>query len=448
MILPYNSGDSSVVLECALTDSADITSNGGTERTGATVDSNGIKGATAGCCVFDIGSYDTRLDSAGQISFETQAKYLTATEGTGNPSPHGGHDHYGDATADAVHFGANTADNNTGSFMLLNTYSSDNRHGYKLQHGAEGDYFNTGKSICYANGEYCRVTLAWDGAKRECYFNGVKVFSSTTAGFTVGGGELRYLSIGSVPGSVWPVLSGQYYKNLTVSYKPVSFSSHPLLSDVVFVGDSFIAQSQTDTLSLKAEPWRSSVQFAVEKHLADYGLRANIYIDDAVSGETIYASATPISGQLAGALAKKPRIVCYRGGTNDAIAMNVGVTTSQIQTGLETDLTTLLDSDTVEYVILGTVPSLRNGDGLSSPDYQSTAYDGYVDSVNTVINAMPAWAASNGYTGRVIVVDQFTDFGGHSLNTELFQTSNIHPGSFGKWAQGITYAKGIMQVLS
>jgi hypothetical protein len=54
-----------------------------------------------------------------------------------------------------------------------------------------------------------------------------------------------------------------------------------------------------------------------------------------------------------------------------------------------------------------------------------------------MINTLPAWAVSQGYGSNFLsVVDLFSLFGGHSIDTDDFQTTNIHPSEKGQYKIG------------
>jgi len=456
MILPFQSGHHSVVFENSLTSVSEITGAGGTLRPGAVVDGElGIRtdGTGNGCCVFDLGSgYDSRLNNGFQISFETEWQNICVTNGGGTPTPHGGYDHDADHPGlPSTHFAMGAGDAFVDPIVKIVQNNTKSRLECSIDRTKDFGFSEVGRSLCKANGDFARVLFNFHGNEREIFVNGVRVFSGLDDNRTtsrVVAGQLRYLMIGSVGINGWGNKSPYHYRNFTVSYMPAGMGVHPLTSNIVWLGDSYVEQSQSDTLSGNIDPYRSSIIFAMQHEAAQRGYYANVDISAAVAGTTIYTSGANIADQIPAVLAKNPRIVCYRGGTNDAIyAGGVGVLnsiTTLTDPQLKAQMTTILNHPTVEYVILGTVPTLSNSTtNTGSPDYSAQSYFDAVDAVNDLINSMPAWASANGFAGRIIVVDQFTRFGGHTPITDLFQPDNIHPGSYGKWEQGKVFAEGL-----
>ena len=99
-----------------------------------------------------------------------------------------------------------------------------------------------------------------DWNTREIYINGQLAWYATDCTGTVSAGAMRYFHAGCATGGFAPVVSGQHFRNLTLSTKPVAKSYHPLL-DIVGVGDSFFANIAGDIKNIEqtaVDPFHSS----------------------------------------------------------------------------------------------------------------------------------------------------------------------------------------------
>lgn len=488
-ILPFGSGDDSVLFESALTSvAASVIPVGGTialrtpldGSTGGSFDANGYKTPITGTnraegFIVDLGtSVPPSLQYAGQISFETEWEYMTnfnresvnlnAPFKLGTPTSHGGHDFLSDSGSDVRQefIGMSAVDTDNATLRLA--VSPDlTAQTYTFTNGTTSNYnFNIGKSLTNSNGDFCRVTVCWNGKNRQVYINGCLTWSGTD--ITATPALFRYLFIANGAGGFTGITSGQHIKNVTLSTRAVGQSLHPGLATVVVVGDSsfdnitdfddsYTTGNRINVIT-DDDPWGSSAPYAIRKVMADHGLSIDeLFINDSASGATIYDSANDIKAQLPAALARKPSLVCYRGGINDAIAYHQTNLTdlTLVNTQLKLDAATILDTASVEYLIIGTVTTI----GYDYKYYDSDLGKAAVDTINGYINGLQAamTAIDAAYAGRIIVIDQFTAFGGHTLTNSLgyFQEvdlgGDVHPGSYGSWKMGELYAKGILKVL-
>lgn len=122
-----------------------------------------------------------------------------------------------------------------------------------------------------------------------------------------------------------------------------------------------------------------------------------------------------------------PDLVFINVGTNEAVeATSGGANYNAFDANYKTLLTNLA-ADGVQAVVLQEVLSVANNTSL----YSNPAYAARVIALNAIINALPAWAISQGMTMKVIVDPVYAKFGGATPNSALFRTTDIHPNAIG-----------------
>lgn len=443
-ILKFGSNHPSIVMECSALSEAEITASGGILMSGATADS--VLGATgmSGAMRFDLGaSYDPLLDRSWQLSFETEWENITTKATSGNPSDHGGFNHstlaffvsFNRVLGDARPYGLLASQGSISTMLMKANNSNDPINATAIGRALA-------KARAASNGGFARVTIAGSGGNQQIRINDVMLYEGVTAGVVSGG--WRYIwfacapSFGATGNS--PVLSGYHYRNITLAYKPVSLQLHPLLTNIGAVGDSKIQQSQSDTLATNVDPYHSSIIFAMQNEFMKYGFYSNVDIDDTVGGSVVDdSSSNPIIDQIAPVLAKNPRIILYDAGTND---VSRAQPIEDVDTSMKGHITTMLNHPSVEYVIMATTLTLS-----ANPAQDTQALRDRCDEINALKAALPAWAITQGFTGRVVVTKHFARFGGHTPIVDFFQFENIHPGSYGKWEHGAEFAENIVPLL-
>lgn len=85
-----------------------------------------------------------------------------------------------------------------------------------------------------------------------------------------------------------------------------------------------------------------------------------------------------------------------------------------------------LAADGCQLAVLQEVLSLAN-----NPTYATAGYEARVVALNAIINALPAWAVSQGMTMKVVVDPVYAKFGGASPTPGLFRSADIHPNAIG-----------------
>lgn len=417
----FDSEDSSIILKCSMLTAAAITVAGGTLQSGATIDPIlGVVTGANGGVQFDLSALDyTSLDQEGQMTFETDARNISAKSSLAFDSD--GFDHVGSE----YHLHWNSTDGVGTPYGRL--YSGGAGDAIKFQmstNDTEGSKA-VHQQLADSNSGIAKVTLAWAGMITRLYVNGILV-SSTSARAGVDAGNFKYLMVGALLSSVAANTSPYAYRNLVISNKRVTFAEKIELINILGVGDSFYANIPV------LSAYESNFDQVVDGYFHRNNTKSDVDLSDSVSGSTIRDnSGNAIVTQLAGALAKNPYIVFYQGGTNDAILVNPQI--SVVDTDVKAQIDTILA--TAQHVIFINIPSLWGNGSAYNGDPDKAAN---VLAVNAVLNALPAWwnAANPSDKDRVHVVDFYTATGGANPIAKYFIESNYHPSGTGYALQG------------
>ena len=439
-IIPYGSGDASVLFECSCTDEAEIATKNGTIQSGASISSAGVKVGAAGGIQFDLTGLDAtikaQMEYTGHVSFDVKAEYW----GSDRPVERNTAKDWA-ATGYFLHW--NSADDGSSPYGSCAISSANAILGYTSlanETVLSNTDFRSHVAIGEGNDGYVTVTITWNGARTQLYYNGVLDDTESRTAYT--SGIFEYLMVGALLTSASPLIDG-VIRNVVMSYRPVQFATHPMLSNVACYGDSFFANS-TATAAYGAGTYNS-----FESYFRRMGFKCNI-IEGAVGGATIHTSGNQISTQIAGVSgvdATHPKITCYRGATNDAINLTAVAT---VFASLQADIVSILAVS--DHVIVGTMPTLDidNG-GTYAGDAARVAW---VDDWNALVATFPAvmTATDAAYADRVHIVDEFAAFGGHnppagSNAYNLYLTTDFHPNGWGHWKQGELYAKKAAELL-
>lgn len=97
----------------------------------------------------------------------------------------------------------------------------------------------------------------------------------------------------------------------------------------------------------------------------------------------------------------------------------------------------------VQACVLQEVLSLSN-----SATYADPAYPARVIALNAIINALPAWAVSQGITMKVVIDPVYAKFGGATPTAGLFRTNDIHPNAIGTSLLGYSAGQAAVLALS
>ncbi len=132
-----------------------------------------------------------------------------------------------------------------------------------------------------------------------------------------------------------------------------------------------------------------------------------------------------------------PHIIFCNAGQNDA---NDGASfdasaQATYESNLKSMITTAFDARVQQFVI-SNLHSMQN-----NSTYSGQVYADNVDVCNAIISALPAWAEAQGYgVDFVRVADNFAAFGGHSFESDLFITDDVHHSTKGSCLFGQTMA--------
>jgi len=439
-VIPINSGDDSVLLECDQKSQASIAAAGGVLQTGATVSGAGVTVGNAGGVQYDLTALSAEIKSqlkyTGQISF-TVNRFGIATSAA--------------EYAESVGY--------TGSLYFMHWNATDN---VALPYGRIWSQGSTDSIVCQVSGDTdtkvtnqsiheaiglvdsdrnIKVTLSFNGSSTKLIANGFLIYETTRNIYT--SGLFEYLMTGALLPSSSPVV-GAIMSDIIVASRPVQYAAHEMLPNVVWYGDSYVDQ-QGELVMYNAGCIKTFDAYFRRIGLACDGIEAG------VSGALVLNSAAnTVNDQLNGVGTKpnlglqdlSPRLVCFRDFVNDVIVTATSLTQSIADR--KTQIQTVLDRNSKNHVIIGTVPSQAN-----NPAYDNATIVSRIDTINGLINSLPAdmTTISAAYDGRVHIVDQFNLFGGHTPVVKLYKTGNNHPNGFGQFEQGMLYAKKAAELI-
>jgi len=443
-IIPFGSDDETVLIQCSCKDTDDITSKSGVVQTGAVVSSEGVTIGANGGILFDMSSLDpvikAQMQYTGQVSFEIDAysfaTFVAEFSTAKDWATSGYFINWHSAISGATPYGSIHIDASNRIVAYISATADT---------PAINSWFRSHEAIASGNNNRFIVTLSWNGSEGEIYFNGKLAGTGARAAYT--GGIFEHLMIGAVVNQALPA-TGALMSNVVMASRPVSFAVNPKLSNIVWYGDSFVDNSDA------SEMYGAGCTLAFDSVFHNIGLKC-ASVEAGVGGSTVNnTGTTAIEDQISGADATKPnlgvsdlrpKIALYRGWTNDAI--DLSFTLADSDTDMKAQITSVLAVS--DHIIIGTVPSvdIRNGSTWSGDATRIAR----VDTINGYINALPTWAALNGFTDRVHIVDQFTYFGGHNpqgAQLKWFKNADFHPNGFGQWKQGILFANEAKKLLS
>lgn len=431
--IPNGSDDDSILLDCAMSSATNITDNSGTLQSGATVSADGAVSGSAGAVQFDLSAVDYgSLDVAGQIFFDV------TTYDIGELHTSVGSEGF-DRTTNGylIHF--NDADGVTPPYGRILTNANE-----QVQFERDTDDANDAVAGPHTLGAgvKTRIGMSWIGSVTTHYINGYPVQTKTRVGTTAD--KCRYIMLGALLNGTSPMESATTFSNILVSNRPVMMPSHPQLNNVIFWGDSFVTNA---AIAVSTTYYHCTAENTFKRYLADRGINATLVIDGN-SGYEIWDGATnDLESVRAALLAQDPQVVCIQAGTNDAVR-------NPIQAAFEADyqdhITTIMAHDTVERVIIGTIPTLKGNSTYDTPTYVSN-----VKTLNDIIRSLPVWWDTNNpsNTGKVTIADTFTALGSEEPYDNVFigQIQNLfndyHPSAKGQRLMGETFAAAILDVL-
>lgn len=237
-------------------------------------------------------------------------------------------------------------------------------------------------------------------------------------------------------------------RNLQLSHRP---QRYPTSGSILFLGDSFTEQgnvASTITGGNHKNWWFPGYGFAATDAVAtagtyaDVGLQATLFrelskngiwtndnFNYAKAGGTVDTATTKFNEFLANNKGKVPKVVLILCGTNDTTAQTAEATTAA---RFQTLLTAIYNAG-VRRVACWKPPSLHN-----DPTYNTSVYDAVHVTYNRVVESTNVtYCAAQGYPANFYtVIPAFEKMGGHSIDSAMFQTANLHPNQIGSYELG------------
>ena len=435
--LPYGSNDNSVILRSSLLSAANITTpeigSAGSVVGSPTFDSiKGMYGTSTSAARWqNLTGYEKLWDSC-QISFEieTTALGIEAAAVSPNYTESDGGSHAANEYVCMFHPTGGSNDwialyNQTNS--TLGYYTRTNANAQITGKGTT----TVGKPI------FSTVNINVDGDVVDYYIDGVLMNSHDRSAYSQNTSIFQDIIIGNSNGFNNGI--GDFYiRNLQIANKPVSLPVIDALSNVIGFGDSFIVKG-----SLTNEAYRFDGRLAIQlkKRLAKIGLGLT-YTDEGHSGFSVSASATStLDDHYADVAAQNPTVVIYWAGTNDTLGTLYG----DFQTSLQTQIDAFTALDSCQLVLIANIPGFA-----CLTAYENEPYLTYVTTVNTAISAV----VSGDTTGKVHLVDIFTEWGGataddgYMVGTTDPSSTDYHPSALGHISAGNLFFDKLMEQLA
>ena len=467
-IIKFGSTDESVVYQHALDEKPAI----GTELgTGISYDANGLNTNGTGALQLDLSSLDfTSLTRSGQISFDIISTAI------GHAASYNSYAHTGsdggvpDVDNDYLLSWSDEAGTAGKAGRLF--LAAGNVFEYQMEWGDTNGEFSQRLTNHGRSTEYETITLSWHGDVLTMYISG-SPFSRLLNGIQLPADLFKYITVSSYQNrdtTAFIASAGRLIKNIIVSNRPVMLAGHPMLSKIVFMGDSFGIAAATRSL---ASTTRFNYQPAriVSGYLGSRGLKLSApttdlprtgstnhsYTSTSVNASVIDdtgTAAAKIGDTVTATLAEKPSIISINGGIND-VRKGAGYDIAVFETEYKSLLSALLAAgeSTQKVFVNNIISHIGDAAFYTAQSITRTA------EINAVINALPAWwdAANPSDTGRVIVVDIFNAFGGEPANDNTIlgrwninypsYDNELHPSSYGGWIMGNELGKAIFKNL-
>ena len=441
-VIPFGSGDSSVVFECSQKSQAEIDSANGTLQTsgGAVVTPQGVINGSGGGVQYDLSGLSAllkaQLQYTGQISFTIDALHIAT------PAALYGESEGYTSSAYFIHF--NQTDNVNLPYgriwvqgvvdVLVSQVSADSDVKELTQAIHE--------VIGQANGGNITITMSWNGNETELIANGFQIYKTERTVYT--SGVFEFLMTGALLTGSSPALGG-VQSDIVLATRSVQYAAHPMLSRALWYGDSYVDQSGSSS------NYNAGCVKTFDAFFRRIGI-GSASVEAGVSGATVWdgsAGGNLVLNQINGTGTKpdlgiddlEPGIIMFRDFVNDVISDTIDLNNSIASR--KGHIQTALDKNPNNHVIIGNVPSQA-----LNPDENTDYVKNRVDEVNLLIDQLPAdmEAIDSAYADRVHIVDQFTLFGGHNPIVKLYQENNNHPNGFGQYAQGNLYAEKAAEI--
>lgn len=425
--------DSSILVDCLMTSAADITANAGTLQSGATVSEDGVLAGSNGAVQFDLSALDyNSLDGQGYMHFDiTTADIGELHESVGSV----GYDHTGNDYL--AHWNSSDGVIPPYGRILINTNEQ-----LQLELNTSDSNAVIAGPHTLGVGTYTRVALSWIGGVTTHFINGYPVEYKDRLGFDLS--KFRYIMLGALLNSSSPIVAPAKFKNFLISNRPVMIPAHRELTKVIFWGDSFVSNAAK---AVSTSYYHCTAEHTFKRYLALKGIDAELVIDGH-SGYEIWDGATSnLQSVRAALLAQDPRGVCVQAATNDALRSSLS---ANFEADYKDHITTIMAHASVEWMVLGTVPTTQ-----ANSSYDSVVYVNNVATLNGIIESLPSWWDTNNPTrvGKVTTANIFKAFGEESPPANVFVGqvnglfSDLHPGAKGQAIMGETFAAAVLDSL-
>jgi hypothetical protein len=435
-IIPYGSTDTSVILQCSLKSSAEVTAVGGSIPNAGTVDFDSVKGASSnainGGIRFTTPTGYAALDISGQVSFDVETKGICLVSSSIFSQ---GTDYAGN-----VYFLVLRQSAATNNYLRM-YFDSNERINVTWNTGGASTSTTPSSGpvelTTLAKSDYSTITISWENNKYDLYINGKYMFTGQRSGLPAANiGERIEIASGAGLGNC---VTGLNFRNLVVATRPVRLYTHPLLNKVAFVGHSYILRA--GQWNPYTQAWRDeSIALNFRARLNTYGLNCNLPTDGSslfyVSGGTILNSGgTPISSYVTSAAAYNPSCVVYIAGINDTTNASWATNRAQTLTDLKSHCTTLLGATNCKMLIVAnSATALANTSSYTSSNNDKNNFD-----FNYDVSTLPTWWNTNNPTrvGQLAVFDMYTAMGKNSPDQRTFVGSidnslaDLHPTAYG-----------------
>lgn len=296
----------------------------------------------------------------------------------------------------------------------------------------QGDNNTTFVTHSGLKGRYVKIVLTWDGVTQRCYVDGILQNVGT---FTLASNQFNWLQAGA--SSILSAPIGNRIRNLVVSSKVADF---PVITNsrIANTGHSYADQgyeSWSGTGSAQGSFYDLTAMNVMQAGMRNTFSKELDIVQHALSGAHVLRSQNlTYESLISGVRADNPRLVIYNMGANDII-LNA-VIDPQTEFDLQQDMIDLLaNPGGAERVFVCTAPTVKEWNTYDTADYlaNTVAYNDWVYS-------LPAWwdGANPTDSGRIIIVDLFTAFGGEEPMANIFmgQVSgahdNLHPSPWGQ----------------
>jgi len=454
--LPYGVTDDSILLQVDMTSEAEMSAISATSSAESTAtpefDSTlGMKcgDSSAGWLITELTGY-ADLDNEGQISIEVETSLLASWVPSANS--------VGDDTTQAndptvlcmrdsgsnfgTVIGAND-DVGSGTWKVIWT-NFDGAIDTSVPHQYDASILGdepTGASApnylhSFGTSRFSTVNIGWSGSKTWMAINGkLRCVQS----YTPHTNYWNRIYIGSYIGNINYAVKNWYLRKLQISNRRPTFPVHPKLARVAFWSDSLfeIVNSYSDTtITESADIIAAGACRQVLQQKGIYAGNLNARVDD---GYSMIGAGNNFSDSLSNITALKPTLVVCQMGTNDVTSGDSFNATNFLDTATDGYKAIIdgLDAAGVQNIIVCTIPTTSNdtgGDGTQ-------AIQNATDRANTAIKTLPD------YNSKVYVADVFTALGGHSADSDNFQTNDLHLHSKGCYRQGREIGLTILKTL-